>query len=621
MKIEDAARIDGSPHRYTGYVRINNPSGGRGIASGSVVEEGVMVTAAHVVFDSDSLSWVTGVYMVPRHHQRYSSSDYVLRRFLFSNILREGSYRDRVERDRSGGVGEGLSSWDTFNLDIAVAARRADLDPRPMVPGNAYPVVAVDAERPESWLREPFEKIILGYPSQEGSIPEENQGFMHEVEAEDYLFWWDALTDDPSTHRDSGGFWSALYYSEDFRVYRGNSGGPVFVRDPDFGHWVNAAVVVGGSEGTSLVRAIDEFVWEMIDVAAGASGVRRLRRVNDLAASPDGSGTSVELRFTNRSSDSAGVAVLRQAGLQWEEIALVGPQANEFVDTDVVPGGRYVYAVQPVSTIGNRAPRSDVVRVSTPGANPGLGAAAGAPLLAWATDGEVPFVPFSGGARSGRVPSLGASLLSTTVTGPGDLTFRWSVSSERNTNIPDRGTTVPGGSQKLYDTFYFLVDGEVRRWMSGEVADDTVTMTLPAGTHDLVWEYRKDPYVDELKDAGFLHEVTWTETGVQRVYGAFDTGGGRMWAHWWGFFHEAEGGWIYHEELGWLYATEESGGDWWYSPQDGVGWFHTGGGVFPNLYMPATGWAHYRRGSGRGGAGAEVFDFGTARWWMLGAGL
>lgn len=621
LKIEDTAILEQSPHRYTGYVRINNPSGGRGVASGSVVDEGVMVTAAHVVFDADSLSWVTGVFMVPRHHQRYVASEYTSRRFLFPTILREATYRDRVERDRDGGIDDGRSSWDTFNMDIAVAARMARLDPRPMVPGNAHPVVGVDPERPESWLREPFDKLILGYPSQEETIPEENRGFMHEIAADDFLFFWDAQSDRPSTFRDSGGFWTALHHTSDFRVYRGNSGGPVFVWDPDFGRWVNSAVVVGGGESRTLVRAIDEFVWEMIDEAAGQSGVRRLRRVVDLGAHPAADGESVHLEWTNRSAESEHVAVLRQAGLRWEEIALVGPDANEFLDSDVTPGGRYVYAVQPVSPLGNRAPRSDVSRVSLPGANAVLGGSVAAPLLAWATHGEVGFVAHAEGARSGRVPSLGTSSLSTTVTGPGDLIFRWSVSSERNMNLPDRGSTVPLGSEKLYDTFYFLVNGEVRRWISGAVSSETITLPLAAGTHELTWEYRKDPYADELEDAGFLHEVTWTETGGQPVYGAFDTGADRMWAHWWGFFRDTENGWLYHEELGWLFLEPTGDNAFWaYSPLRGVGWFHTAAGVFPNLHIPEVGWVHYRRGSGQGGDGSQVFDFLAGGWRTLGEG-
>ncbi len=621
LKVGDTERLEQSPLRYTGYVRVNNPSGGRGIASGSVVDKGVMVTAAHVVFDPDTLSWVTGVFMVPRHHQTYNPSDYTTRRFLFPVILREASYRDRVQRDRDGGVDEGLSSWDTFNMDVAVAARMANLDLRAMVPGNRYPVVGVDPERPESWLRKPFDKWILGYPSQTEAVPEENRGFMHEIGPDDFLFFWDADHRRPSTFRDSGGFWTALYYTNDFRVYRGNSGGPVFVRDPDFDYWVNAAVVVGGGDSTTLVRAIDEFVWELIEEASRQSGVRNLRRVDDLTAVADTAGESILLEWTNRSTAAAEVAVLRQAGLRWEEIAKVAPDTSSFVDTDVVPGGRYAYSVQPVSANGNRAPRSDVARVSTPGANKILGGAMGSALLAWATDGEVAFVPHTDGVRSGRVPSLGSSLISTTVTGPGELTFRWSVSSERNMDLPDRGTAVPGGTRRLYDAFYFLINGEVRRWISGEVADETVTFDLSEGTYDLTWEYRKDPYVEELEDAGFLHQVVWTESGSRAVYGAFDTGGGRYWAHWWGFFHRAQGGWQFHEELGWLYPVAAGDGFWAWSPLDGAGWFYTAGGVFPNVYFPAAGWASYRRGSGRMGAGAEVFNFGTGAWGLLGTGL
>ena len=622
VRIPAAATLEERPYSSVGYIRTA-ARGALGVASGSVVDEGVVLTAAHVVYDTAELRWVTNIRFAPRHHEVYDLGTFFGKSYYFNNFIVESAYADRAAADRDSGMDPGLSSFETFNLDVAVAWRRPFSSDQPMVPGGRFEVVGVDPERPEGWVREPFAKKVLGYPSADEAIPDTDQGYMHAVASDDHLFYWDGRSDDVSTHRDTGGggFWNALYSTPDFRVYSGNSGGPVFVRDPDFGRWTNAAVVVGGSSATTLVRAIDELVWEMVEEGAALSGRQTVRRATNVRATADSAGDRVRVGWSDPSPDSAEVAVLRQAGLRWEEIARVVPDATEFVDTDVLPGGRYVYAVQPVSPSGNLAPRSDVAWVSTPGANATLGAAVSAPLLTWATDGEVAFVPYAGGARSGRVPSLGASLLSTTVTGPGELTFRWSVSSERNTNLPDRGTTVPGGSQKLYDTFYFFVDGDVRRWISGEVADETFSVTLPAGTHDLAWEYRKDPYADELEDAGFLHEVTWTETGDQRVYGAFDTGGGRMWAHWWGFFHDAGSGWVFHEELGWLYIVDGEDGFWCYSPREDMGWFHTAAGVFPGLFIPESGWAHYRRGSGRNGEGAEVFVFGAGRWGLLGAGL
>lgn len=604
--IASPSLLNQEPYNFTGYLRVNNPSGSRGIASASVVDEGVILTAAHVVFDTDSLSWVTGLRVQPRHHQRYVASDFTRDAFLFINILRFDAYRARVQRDIDAGIDANRSSRDTFNLDIAVAARNAVLDPRQMVAGRRYPEVGVDPERPESWLRTPFPKKVLGYPSNPDAIPEANRGFMHEIPPADYTFFLDAPTNPASAHFDSGGLWRALYDTSDFRVFTGNSGGPVYVYDEDFGRWVAVAVVAGGGESSALVRAVDEATWNLIDQAAGISGVRRLRRISTLDAEPAPAGDRIDLNWVNPSSESVEVAVLRHDGHRWAEIARVPSPGTTFSDTAVVPGSFYLYSVQPISSFGNRAPRSDFVRVSTPGTHPSFGARVNSPFLSWTTGGDAAFVEDPAGLRSGRIPSLGHSYFQTTVTGPGDLRFRWSVSSERNLNLPESGEDLPAGSS-LYDAFYFLVNGRERAWISGEVSDEWRLFQVPAGTHTLRWEYRKDPYADEGADAGFLHQVIWNEQTGAIIYGAFDVGGGFRFAHWWGTFGDVGNGWSFHTDFGWLYQERGTGGFWSYAATPGLGWFFTAPGIYPFVYSPnRSGWLRHLREEA-GGRGAVIF--------------
>ncbi|MDV7395666.1 hypothetical protein RZS08_30030, partial [Arthrospira platensis SPKY1] len=129
--IQDATRIHQDPHKFTGYLRIPAATGAQGVGSGSVVGPGAILTAAHVVFDSRTLSWSNGVRMQARHHSIFEGISFTANAFLFPTIIREASYRDRVIRDRDAGIDQGRSSRDTFNLDVATAFRVFAWDPRP----------------------------------------------------------------------------------------------------------------------------------------------------------------------------------------------------------------------------------------------------------------------------------------------------------------------------------------------------------------------------------------------------------------------------------------------------------------------------------------------------------
>jgi len=81
--------------------------------------------------------------------------------------------------------------------------------------------------------------------------------------------------------------------------------------------------------------------------------------------------------------------------------------------------------------------------------------------------------------------------METTVTGPATLSFDWSVSSELD-----------------YDFLTFYLDGVSQFAISGEVAFETKSVAIPAGSHTLRWEYSKDSSASNGADTGWVDNIT-----------------------------------------------------------------------------------------------------------------
>ncbi len=95
--------------------------------------------------------------------------------------------------------------------------------------------------------------------------------------------------------------------------------------------------------------------------------------------------------------------------------------------------------------------------------------------------------------QSGDVNHNQNSTASTTVTGPGTLSFWWKVDSEAS-----------------YDFLRFKLDGNAVSSIAGNRNWAQVTHAIPAGNHTLEWAYEKDVSVSTGSDAGWLDEVTFT---------------------------------------------------------------------------------------------------------------
>ncbi len=101
------------------------------------------------------------------------------------------------------------------------------------------------------------------------------------------------------------------------------------------------------------------------------------------------------------------------------------------------------------------------------------------------------------------------SWMETEVSGPGDLSFRWSVSSQANG-----------------DWLEFCINGSMQDRISGSQGWHQKSYTLPSGPHLLRWRYSKDGSVTHGSDCGWVDQVVWTagptELTVGGSFAAFD---------------------------------------------------------------------------------------------------
>ena len=92
-------------------------------------------------------------------------------------------------------------------------------------------------------------------------------------------------------------------------------------------------------------------------------------------------------------------------------------------------------------------------------------------------------------------------------------------------------------------------------------------------------------------------------------------GAGWVRSDWLGNVYPTENDWIYHEELGWLYAKKNDGEGIWLYSQDFLGWFWTSSKTYPFVYADnSRSWAYYK------GVLAEhrvFYHFGQNSWMAI----
>lgn len=605
-------RVFQDPHLYSGMVSVANASG-----SASVVADGVVSTAAHVIFDDDAMTWEAigdfGFFL--RHHQK-TAFDPIGTPLVPVGFMRWTSYASRVETDQSG---SGFSTSDTFNLDFAVAWFG---DYSNVTDNMDYPEIWVDQPENVGILRDRREKTIVGYPTDDEFIPSQDRGLMHRTAPGDYFCWWDGLTYFPETWRDSEDYWVATYDFEGVTTYGGNSGGPMYVRN-DNDAWTQAGVVVGsgsGGGGSVLIRGIDEAAWSLVAAAVEERGAPSVRRIDAPIASRP-TPTRVELSWLDNCPAEAQFHLYRLDRGVWELLATLDPDTTAYLDTDVLAGHTYAYRIQAESSDGNRPPLSIPVYVPATGYHRSAARHLGEPFLAFEAYGDSNWhVDEDNRLRAGLIRDMGASGLRLNLIGPGTLTFSWSVSSEAN---PDYDTPDSSLYREIYDALFLNLNGEpvlegdqVVHLSGIDGGSLTRSLTLPPGPNRIEWTYEKDPYTGEGEDTGFLHSVSWqpAPTAPYPIYGAHGIEDSPQYGSSWFGPHDARAlPWIAHPNLGWLYVYPGNGKDLYlYSFDPALGFLYTHPAVYPYYYHFARqSWVFYYPGTGSFGQSAWFTDMQT----------
>jgi hypothetical protein len=223
--------LAGDPYQYVGMIRTPL---GRG--SGTVVAERVVLTAAHLFFDSTGLQW-TDVQWFPRQQQETRQAPPVTPR----GVLYRTSYAKLVAPDFVQGTVENLPD-DDQEVDFAVLYFNETV-----WSGGSANFLQSGIAR--NWLTGTENKHALGYPLR--SQPYEQRGRMFQKLFSSSLTPLDA---NPTPK---------LYETGKVFGDGGASGSALFVQPQGSSAFYPAAILLAG-QGRAVYRVIDEDVGRMI---------------------------------------------------------------------------------------------------------------------------------------------------------------------------------------------------------------------------------------------------------------------------------------------------------------------------------------------------------------------
>ena len=224
-----------------------------GFGSGVAVQSNVVLTAAHLVFDDQTLSYVSQAYWYPQQESGVYQPQPIPARgwYMLSSYAAE-----RTNDLTSGLVGVDQSTPQSRNQDVAA------LYFLPLAAAGGFGGYLPSDATPNPWLTGASLKMLAGYPV-DGSVFGDASivpGQMYQTDPQPYPL---SVSTDPLANQQ-------VYTASWFLSYPGNSGGPLYVQYN--GHYYPAAVYLGTLyngvlPSASAVRAIDSDVVNLINLA------------------------------------------------------------------------------------------------------------------------------------------------------------------------------------------------------------------------------------------------------------------------------------------------------------------------------------------------------------------
>jgi len=230
------------PYTFNGQLRSS-----LGFGSGVAVRENVVLTAAHLVFDDETLSYVDEVFwFFQRQAGEYEPKPHRARGFYSFT-----SYAAARTNDVQAGYSVDQSSPASRNSD---AAAIYFLD---QIARGGYGGYLVSHSVPSEWLVSSKQKLLVGYPMDGASFGDAAiaPGQMHATIEKNFSFIQS----------------NQVCVTSGFLGFPGNSGGPVYVLTTNLAggdFYYPAGIYLGSVGNQSVVRVIDLAVADLINRAA-----------------------------------------------------------------------------------------------------------------------------------------------------------------------------------------------------------------------------------------------------------------------------------------------------------------------------------------------------------------
>jgi sugar lactone lactonase YvrE len=222
-----------------------------GYGSGVAVETNVVLTAAHLVFDDETLSYVSSAYWYFQEEAGVFEPEPLEARGWY---VLSGYASERIYDINSGGDVPNQSSAGSRNLDVAALYFEA------LAAGGGSGGCLWSDAVPNPWLMSSALKMLVGYPVDGAAFGQ--------VVTNGLMYYTEPQPNSLSPASDPGE--PQVYLANWFLGYPGDSGGPLYVQFD--GYYYPAGVYLGavpnGDTSVSAVRAIDSVVLNLITNAA-----------------------------------------------------------------------------------------------------------------------------------------------------------------------------------------------------------------------------------------------------------------------------------------------------------------------------------------------------------------